>query len=583
MKHELKYLKLFEAFESIKLSKTLKFINKESQDQFLGELKSIGNRLDFPISKFSDDVFEYLPFKSALKKNVDPQAPQEKEQCNHESDWIPGEFCQGGLVKRTWGSHTRTVKCEHCGGTGFKKEKPKTPEVQLLKFWFDKDGNYVTTTGCDGQIRRQRSSIEATKRGISSGSISNPVEGLHQFSRDVRDYNRVGELDADGVKALNTGDIILVHLSHNQEEPCIGIIWKETGSGREFTYCLHDDGEAEGNTPRTLYVHEWEQYAEYTWVIDSSNDMVGKATLLKSKSTEEKTKEEELKKKEVGDEEAYTWNNTINTYYLSMNNRNDMENILKNAHFAIILDLKKLKSTQYTKVQKTRNERDLRKSGAFLTPDAVKSANLERYFTTLITKFNFDKSLSELNKVLPRAFGYANSLTFIIEGKNISNLDDLVTYINHFMQEPGDYYQEQVKNQLSRVYNNSYKFNNQINQKIEKTWSEFDTKYKNIDKKNLQDAKEYFEIYLQLGELMMKKIQSFDIQTLTDIELVLQKLRAFREFIGNSRTRSYRQLRYVANYLTTSYSVCDQILSILDDYPNAKSELLELKKLIQNL
>ena len=35
MKHELKYLKLFEAFESIKLAKTLKFINKVLIQVFL--------------------------------------------------------------------------------------------------------------------------------------------------------------------------------------------------------------------------------------------------------------------------------------------------------------------------------------------------------------------------------------------------------------------------------------------------------------------------------------------------------------------------------------------------------------------
>lgn len=45
-----------------------------------------------------------------------------------------------------------------------------------------------------------------------------------------------------------------------------------------------------------------------------------------------------------------------------------------------------------------------------------------------------------------------------------------------------------------------------------------------------------------------------------------------------------KHLRKFNEELTNiSNSVCDQIFSILDDYPNAKSELLELKKLIQNL
>ena len=151
---QLKHIKLFEAFESVKLGKTLSFINSSDKSTFIDILKRIAKNYDFPISKFNDDMFQYLPFKSALRKNVDPPKPTEREVCKRESDWIPGEFCQGGRVKRTWGAHTRMTECPGCGGTGFKPEKKVAPEVQLLKFWFDKDGNYVTVTGCDGQINK---------------------------------------------------------------------------------------------------------------------------------------------------------------------------------------------------------------------------------------------------------------------------------------------------------------------------------------------------------------------------------------------------------------------------------------------
>ena len=61
--NNLKYIKLFEAFESIKLTKTLGFINKGSNAIFISQLKTIASKLDFPISKYSDDYFQYLPFK----------------------------------------------------------------------------------------------------------------------------------------------------------------------------------------------------------------------------------------------------------------------------------------------------------------------------------------------------------------------------------------------------------------------------------------------------------------------------------------------------------------------------------------
>jgi hypothetical protein len=94
---QLKHIKLFEAFESVKLGKTLSFINSSAKSTFIDNLKRIAKNYDFPISKFNDDMFQYLPFKSALRKNVDPPKPTEREVCKRESDWIPGEFCQGAL------------------------------------------------------------------------------------------------------------------------------------------------------------------------------------------------------------------------------------------------------------------------------------------------------------------------------------------------------------------------------------------------------------------------------------------------------------------------------------------------------
>ena len=105
---KLKYLKLFEAFESTKLSKTLGFIDSRSRKDFLYLLDYISSNLDFPKSEFSDDLFEYLPFNKALRKNAELKKDV-KIPCDYESPWIPGEFCKKGKVKRTWGSHTRII------------------------------------------------------------------------------------------------------------------------------------------------------------------------------------------------------------------------------------------------------------------------------------------------------------------------------------------------------------------------------------------------------------------------------------------------------------------------------------------
>ena len=64
----MKYIKLFESFESIKLSKTLGFI-KSGKDSFLEDIRTISKKKDFPFSRYSDEMFQYLPY--TVSKYVD--------------------------------------------------------------------------------------------------------------------------------------------------------------------------------------------------------------------------------------------------------------------------------------------------------------------------------------------------------------------------------------------------------------------------------------------------------------------------------------------------------------------------------
>ena len=67
----MKYLKLFEAFESSVLTNTIKFISKKVKDDdvniFKNQLNSLMKNLDIPISKINENDIEYLPTKKALK------------------------------------------------------------------------------------------------------------------------------------------------------------------------------------------------------------------------------------------------------------------------------------------------------------------------------------------------------------------------------------------------------------------------------------------------------------------------------------------------------------------------------------
>ena len=99
----MKYLKLYEAFESNILSKTLKYLSKGSKDSFLKEVKQICDEMDFPYSKLSDEYFEYLPFNNALKK-VDGDNKIYKFWLNSDGDLINTTLTDGEILKQKYTS-----------------------------------------------------------------------------------------------------------------------------------------------------------------------------------------------------------------------------------------------------------------------------------------------------------------------------------------------------------------------------------------------------------------------------------------------------------------------------------------------
>jgi hypothetical protein len=171
---DLKYIQLFEAFESSKLSKTLKFINKEYRSRFLQDIKSLCNSKNFPLSEISDDLFEYLPYRKALSLHKDPV--QKKCSATSESEFssdvaLPGEKCEEGKLKRSWGvGRVRVMTCPNCDGTGI---EPFREKWKYLKFWFSTDKKYITKTATNGVTYDTTSPYRYDRTvGISYGSIS---------------------------------------------------------------------------------------------------------------------------------------------------------------------------------------------------------------------------------------------------------------------------------------------------------------------------------------------------------------------------------------------------------------------------
>jgi len=181
----LKYIKLFEAFESQKLSKTLGYVKSE-KSQFLEDIKTILRSVNFPESKITDDYIEYLPFNKALKKaDILTDEPCEAKSDDAFPDFsVSGAKCEDGKMARKWGKNVRKVECPVCGGTGVKPKK--SGDIKMVKFWFSKDGEYITKSAVDGVIRDSKTNDR-------------------QLSNDLSDYRVGRRVSKDNILNLESG------------------------------------------------------------------------------------------------------------------------------------------------------------------------------------------------------------------------------------------------------------------------------------------------------------------------------------------------------------------------------------------
>jgi hypothetical protein len=137
--------------------------------------------------------------------------------------------------------------------------------------------------------------------------------------------------------------------------------------------------------------------------------------------------------------------------------------------------------------------------------------------------------------------------------------------------------------ELDNIYDTFSRRSTKINQNIDDTWKLLDkgTSNKERDEKMCL----YFEEYLKLGEIINKKLTSSKIETISDIEVMMRKFYTIRDFVGNTRIQSLRNLRYLSEYLYTSVdkTIYSNIEDTFDDYPGALDDLAELKSAIEKI
>jgi hypothetical protein len=557
---QLKYIKLFEAFDSIKLSKTLGFINKDSRKNFSDDVKKICDKSDFPLSKINDDVFEYLPFKRALEYTFDV----EDVPCTATSTGtfydkgIEGEKCENGKIKRSWGAgRVRIVTCDHCSGTGI---EPRKSDLKVVKFWFNSNGEYVGKTGVDGVIRG----------GANVGKKD-------QYSTDIEDYIVGKELTLDEVKALTKGTPILVDYPANllsyeyraKNKPVVATFYKDNNS----CWGIQDELQTY-DTPNG----RWKEYGTHGLRLTTSQSnwnpgqqRYTKVTLLTPKAPRE-------------DFDPYSVNVPIefDRYAGIVTKRySELKPLLKNAEFALVLDLSKLKSMDIPKKSVTRSEREESKEGAtaLLKPEDIKNANIKRYFDELLNKSKLKGDLDDLknlNKLMLKLLGSQSILFFLVENtqtdglREINKIGNKIYRLIKAIEGSGEGISEKVedvngdiKREISDA--NSYLKRIKINLETSRVAIQ--------EGSNSENDIILFENIMTLNNLLYKYVSNYKIETLFDYEILLQELYAIRHVLYSERYGLYR-LRDFMGRISSSYgSDAHRYFTRLDDTQNRNANI----------
>jgi hypothetical protein len=499
----LKYLRLFEAFESETLAKVFNYVNKSQKDEFKVRLQRLCGKIGFPMSKLSDDLFQYLPFNKALSL----AANMEDEPCDNESDTIPGEKCSGptgdelqGTIMRTWGRGRRKVKCDVCKGTGI---KPKTNfPIKWIKFWFDKDGKYVNTTATDGQIREQRTSYSGT------------------LDDDINNYEVEKEnIPYDGLNGYETGDIFYFKDGSFNGEG-VAMLFKEYGRN----YLLQNF--ALGNTPGTS---EWKKISKYAWVVASSGDIRAPLKKLKLKNAGMEKEEEKP--------DPYTWNAILDLGRMTLSKTTNQKEELNNANFALVLDYVKMKKMMSsgsasgditdTAIMKAKREESREGALALKLPNDIKNANFNRYIKQISQNIKITDDISNLRRIFQRVFGFGYAGHYILQGLNFGDMDTIFEYILTFMTSD-DTDKERYVNYASRTIKNRMETNIVFNNNIKKNLDYLFTASPSEDHTNVVD------MFIEVNKAIVKKIQDAPLETIEDAVILYNKIKNIRDSYRNS-------------------------------------------------
>ena len=503
---QLKYIKLFEAFDSIQIAKTLNFVKKSDKSKFMNALESITKSIDAPLSALNDKNFQYLPYKKA----IGIKAASDKVKCS---------ACEGeGKINKAWGSTTRRTKCTTCDGGGAVDPKPK---LKYFKFWFNSDGSFIGTTAVDGLYHISKSDV----KNFDKKDITEDIRTLsvQELKRKYKLVNGETTMYVENVATRSSG---------TNRKSCLGKAFID----RDGDFYVVNSSVDTHSMPTGRKYRDYGNYAVDVMrsAQDGRNDADSSFRIYLTSETEEK--------------EDMFWNVPVSFYGDGWNTKDSMsKDFLKEAHFAIVFDYDSFayNGTDWNPVSITKGDRSAAKKGAtaLMSDEDIKNANIDRYVKTL-ANVDLGEGLTRLVNKIPKIFGGDFALYYIYGEKNFSKFKNMLNDVYSFMSAEDDetrsYYNNKIRDRVLDTFSGCDELNSKITKRLQFVKEDI------AEREALTDIITIINKLEEVSRRINQKLLKGKIETVEDMEIMLMKAEGIKAALKSDR---FEIDYYIKNYL----------------------------------
>ncbi len=560
----LKHIKLFESFSlleayaSTSLNKVFNYIkNKNDKEKFSNYVRAIAGQIDVPATAITDEYFEYLPYKDAIKKNVSMDLVDCKatsiqafgDPSRRGGKGVPGDICTKGKLKKAYGAigRTREYDCPICNGTG--KVSP-SGQLKYLKFWLNSAGQFIGVTAVDGLYHANSKDVNQFKQIDITGEV---LAALNRENRnditvkaDLEAIERKYELVSGKTKLATQG-----LTNYRWSDPVgvtIGTYWKDR-DGK--VYIASGNSHLDDKRQRPVGV-KWKEYGSYLaqlpYIFNAVNANLTRGSIKILTDIEEK--------------DDVLYNVGVNfTFPKSGGGSFSLQDslsktFLSEAEFAIIFDFQKfendMKSAGTKNLSTIKDERTERKTGIIggklgISDKDIKNANLERYIKA-ISDVDITTGFDRLVKKLPRFFGGRLSFFYIYGEKNFISYRNTILNLLQFMRVESDDEKKEISNKISDRIKDTFNSNKMYSDKIDRRLNAYKdtlvdrsvTLENDNEKLFYKSQLDILNKVMQLSTKISNKISQMEVECIEDFEIIYTKINGIYNALKSDRTGLFK-------------------------------------------